>query len=152
MKRYVLLFLLIPLIGFSQSDQISVADISWHLNYDKALKESKKENKNILVYFTGSDWCAPCKKLKKDFFETEDFKSASEDYILLYVDIPMNKDLLTSDQLAHNKALLPRLNKKSVFPLFTVVDPKERLLDKMSGYNMTGEIRYHLEFMKKNKG
>ncbi len=152
MKRYLLLFLLLPLIGFSQSDQISVADISWHLNYDKALKESKKENKNILVYFTGSDWCAPCKKLKSDFFETEDFKIASEDYILLYVDIPMNKDLLTSDQLAHNKALLPRLNKKNVFPLFTIVDPKEQQLDKMSGYNMTGEIRYHLEFMEKNKG
>ena len=152
MKPYLLLFLLLPIIGFSQSDKISVADINWHLNYDKALKESKEENKNILVYFTGSDWCAPCKKLKTDFFETDDFKAASEEYVLLYVDIPMNKDLLTSDQLAHNKALLPRLNKKNVFPLFTVVDPKERQLDKMSGYNMTGEIRYHLEFMEKNKG
>ncbi|MDH3697846.1 MAG: thioredoxin family protein [Flavobacteriaceae bacterium] len=152
MKRYFILFLLLPVIGLSQSDKISVADVSWHLNYEKALKESKKENKNILVYFTGSDWCAPCKKLKTDFFETADFKAASENYVLLYVDIPMNKDILSSRQLAHNKSLLPKLNKKSVFPLFTVVDSKERQLDKMSGYNMTGEIRYHLEFMEKNKG
>lgn len=150
--KYVLAFLLsIPLFAAAQEDRITVADQSWHLDYETALKEARKTNKNLLVYFTGSDWCAPCKMLKKDLFETAEFKEASEDYVMLYIDIPRNKDLLSSEQLEHNKALLPRFNTRNVFPLFTVLSIKEKKLDQLSGYNMKGEIRYHLDFIRKNR-
>ncbi len=85
--------------------------VQWQTDYQKVLKIAKKEKKNVLVFFTGSDWCPPCKMLKKDLFETEEFKTLSEEYVLLYIDIPRNKDLLTIEQLNHNKALLPKYNK-----------------------------------------
>lgn len=150
MKR-ILILLFFPALLFSQEQITDDTGVSWHTDYSKALALSKKNNKNILVYFTGSDWCAPCKKLKEDLFVTSEFKSLSTDYILVYVDIPRNKDLISSEQYAQNKALLPKLNKKGVFPLFVVVDSKEKLLDDLSGYSMNGEIKYHLELLKKNR-
>jgi len=150
MKYALAFFMLLPILTIAQVDRITVADLSWHLDYDTAMKEAQKTDKNLLVYFTGSDWCAPCKMLKKDLFETAEFREASEDYVMLYIDIPRNRDLLSTEQMAHNKALLPRLNKRNVFPLFTVLNSKEKELDKLSGYNMNGEIGYHMEFMRRN--
>ncbi|MGJ8737587.1 thioredoxin family protein [Zobellia laminariae] len=145
----LLLFLILPLCLIGQTDTTSSVD--WLKNYDKAIKVSKKENKNVLVYFTGSDWCPPCKKLKHDLFETDEFSELSKSYVLLYVDIPRNKDLLSDKQWDHNQEILKKLNKKGVFPLLTVVDGKGKALDEYSGYGMTGEIGYHLNFLKKNK-
>ena len=150
MKYAVTFFLLLPFILAAQSDHIDVADTNWHLDYENAIQEAQQSDKNLLVYFTGSDWCAPCKMLKKDLFETAEFRKESENYVKLYIDIPRNRDLLSPSQLAHNKALLPRLNKRNVFPLFTVLNAREKELDQISGYNMNGEISYHMEFMRKN--
>lgn len=150
MKYLFTLIFVLPFFLAAQSDHITVADLDWHLDYESAMKEARKTDKNVLVYFTGSDWCAPCKMLKKDLFETAEFREVSEDYVMLYIDIPRNRDLLSPKQMAHNKALLPRFNKRNVFPLFTVLNDKEKEIDQISGYNMNGEIRYHMEFIRKN--
>ncbi len=150
MKTFIYIFSFLILLPFSNTEE-TTSDIDWQTDYQKVLKVAKKEKKNVLVYFTGSDWCPPCKMLKKDLFETEEFKSISKEYVLLYVDIPRNKDLLTPEQLQQNKALLPKYNKKGVFPLLAALSPNGVLLDDYSGYSMNGEIRYHLDFLKKNK-
>lgn len=156
MKQYFVILMLFPLLLGAQDTNTMANtmndEIVWLHNYDAAVKQSVKQNKNILVYFTGSDWCAPCKKLKQDFFDTEEFRSLSKAYVLLYIDIPMNKDLLSAKQLEHNKALLPKLNKKNVFPLLKVLDSGERELDELSGYSMNGEIGFHLNLLEKYKG
>lgn len=125
--------------------------LPWLTSYDEAITLSKKENKNVLVYFTGSDWCPPCKMLKRDLFDTPEFAELAQDYVLLYVDIPRNRDLLDAEQWRHNQKLLIGLNKKKVFPLLTVLNAKGKVLDNYSGYGMTGEIGYHLKFLEKNK-
>jgi thiol:disulfide interchange protein len=48
--------------------------LNWESNFKVALKKSKKEKKPILIYFTGSDWCGPCKVLDKKLFHSEKFK------------------------------------------------------------------------------
>ena len=61
----------------------------WHINFDKASKESMKTNKPILANFTGSDWCGWCKKLKREVFDTPTFKKwAEENVVLLELDYP----------------------------------------------------------------
>lgn len=149
MKK-LLFLVLFPCLVFSQENLGEKID--WLTNFEEALEVSKKENKNLLVYFTGSDWCAPCKKLKSDLFSTTEFQTLSKDYVLVYIDIPRNTELLSKGQLAHNKALLPKLNKKGVFPLMVIVDSKEKALDNISGYSMNGEISYHLNLLKKYRG
>ena len=116
------------------------------------MEKAQNEQKNLLVYFTGSDWCPPCKMLKKDFFETEEFKALSDEYVLLYVDLPRGRNLISSDQLLHNQKVLAKLNKRSVFPLITILSGKEKILDELSGYHMDGDTKKHLKFIEKYKG
>jgi len=148
--KFLLFSFLLLLVPFMDSPTV-VKDVNWQTDFDLVIKEAKKEKKNVLLYFTGSDWCPPCKMLKKDLFETEEFKMASKDFVLLYVDIPRNKDILSIAQLSQNKSLLKKYNKKGVFPLLAVLSPREVLLDDYSGYSMNGEIQYHLDFLAKNK-
>ncbi|WP_405397881.1 thioredoxin family protein [Maribacter sp. Asnod2-G09] len=150
MKYFILLFM-IPLFASAQADFNSVDDSKWLTNYDSAISKAKKQHKNVLVYFTGSDWCPPCKMLKTDLFDTNEFQELSSNYILLYIDVPRNRDLISENQMVHNKELLTKLNKKKVFPMFKVIDAKGNELDKLSGYSMNGVIDSHLKLLEKNK-
>ncbi|MBT8306565.1 MAG: thioredoxin family protein [Maribacter sp.] len=150
MKKVLLLFLL-PLLLSAQADLKVVKDSKWLTDYEKALKVAKKESKNVLVFFTGSDWCPPCKMLKADLFDSTAFKEISEDYVLLYVDVPRNRDLLTPEQFAHNKEVMGKYNKKGVFPLLKIVNSQGNTLDEYSGYSMNGEVQDHLELLNKYK-
>lgn len=147
--KHLLLFLILPFFIAAQADKASVAVNQWLTSYDMAIQEAEKNNKNVLVYFTGSDWCPPCKMLKKDLFESADFLALADKYVLLYIDIPMNRDILTPEQLQHNKDLSSKLNKKGSVPLLKILDKKGKELDKYSGYSMNGETQYHLELLQK---
>jgi len=149
MKKLCFLFLL-PLFLTAQAPK-EVAEHTWQYDLEKALKLAKKKKKNLLIYFTGSDWCSPCKMLKKDFFETQKFTDVSKNYISLYIDIPRNQDLLSEKQLLHNKKVVKRYNKKGVFPLLKIINSKGVILDEYSGYAMNGDVRYHQELLEKNK-
>ena len=46
----------------------SEAAEGWKTDYTAALAEAAKENKMVLLDFTGSDWCGWCIKLQKDTF------------------------------------------------------------------------------------
>lgn len=138
-----------PLLMSAQGDLIVKNESKWLTDYDVAVKKATKEEKNILVFFTGSDWCPPCIALKKDFFETTNFDNYSSDYILLYIDIPRNRDLLSADQLKHNKELAAKYNKRGSVPMLKVINENGNELGAMSGYSMNGEIQYHTKFLDK---
>ena len=40
----------------------------WTEDYAAALAQAKQDGKYILMYFTGSDWCGWCKRLKAEVF------------------------------------------------------------------------------------
>ena len=65
--KYLFLLLMIPFLATAQMDIKNANDSKWLTNYDTAISKAKKQKKNVLVYFTGSDWCPPCKMLKTDF-------------------------------------------------------------------------------------
>jgi len=142
---------MIPLLTTAQADFNSIVDSKWLTDYDTAISIAKQQKKNVLAYFTGSDWCPPCKMLKTDLFDTNKFKELSSNYVLLYIDVPKSKDLLTEKQMVHNKNLLVKLNKKKVFPLLKILDSKGKELDRQSGYSMNGVVDSHLKLLEKNK-
>ena len=41
-------------------------------DFDEAVTLARKENKDLFVDFTGSDWCGWCIKLKREVFSKED--------------------------------------------------------------------------------
>ena len=150
MKKIIVL-LLFPILLSAQGDVITKEKTDWITNYGQAIKLAKKEKKNILMFFNGSDWCPPCIALKRDFLETSAFDVYANEYILLYIDIPRNKDLLTADQLKSNKELAAKYNKRGSVPMLKVVNKEGNELGEMSGYSMNGEIKYHTKFLEKYK-
>nr|MCU0781790.1 thioredoxin family protein [Akkermansiaceae bacterium] len=61
----------------------------WTADLDKALAQAKKENKLVLVEFTGSDWCPPCMFMREKVFSKKEFVAkASEKFVLVEIDMP----------------------------------------------------------------
>jgi thiol-disulfide isomerase/thioredoxin len=67
---------------------LSSAEPVWLTDLDAAKAQGVKENKPVLVDFTGSDWCPPCKALHKVVFESPEFAEAAKGYVLVELDFP----------------------------------------------------------------
>lgn len=65
----------------------------WIADYDVAVKQAREQGKNLLVDFTGSDWCGWCIKLHEEVFSFESWSSAAtKDYILVSLDFPNSQE------------------------------------------------------------
>lgn len=127
MKKIIILLLLFTgTIGYSQN---------WNSSFDEAQKKAVTENRNILLVFSGSDWCAPCIKLDKTIWKSEEFKKeATENWILYKADFPKKKaNLLSLELTAENKKIAERYNKEGNFPLVLLLDPSGKVLG-ITGY------------------
>ena len=61
----------------------------WLVDMDEAYEISKKTGKPIMANFTGSDWCGWCIKLKREVFNTKEFKAwAEKNVVLVELDFP----------------------------------------------------------------
>jgi len=131
MKRVVLfLLLIVNTIAFAQN-----GELYWLTDFETAKEISEDAEKPILMYFTGSDWCAPCILLQEDFFGTERFKQLSQRVILLKVDIPRRMDIISEEQLKANKKLLRKYNKEGGFPKIIALNYKGKVLGNQSSYS-----------------
>lgn len=107
-------------------------------NFEEAKALAAKENKNIILVFSGSDWCAPCIKLDKSIWQSEDFKSeAKKDWILVKADFPKKKGHeLPATLQEQNKALAEKYNKDGFFPLVVVLDKNGKATGKTGFKNV----------------
>lgn len=61
----------------------------WLVDINEAYAISKKTGKPILANFTGTDWCGWCIKLKREVFDTPEFKAwAKKNVVLIELDFP----------------------------------------------------------------
>ena len=63
-------------------------ELTWHTDIEQALDIASDEDKKMLLFFTGSDWCGWCTKLQNEVFRTADFEAWSEDMVLVELDFP----------------------------------------------------------------
>lgn len=116
---------------------------NWGNDFTAAKTAAKKENKNILLVFSGSDWCAPCIKLDKNIFQSEVFKTESEKkWVLVKADFPKKKANLLSTKLTEsNKNLAEKYNKAGNFPLVVLLDSNGKVIG-MLGFNNVTATEY----------
>lgn len=146
MKKIVLSSLFA--IGFICMSFGQSHNVKWEKDYDKALKKAKKHDKPILLFFTGSDWCGPCKKLVADFFESNKFENiAKESFVLYEADFPHNKDLITDKQRKKNY-YLSRMYDVTSYPTIVIVDKNENEIARKKSYNLMRDPTYHFQFLK----
>lgn len=78
----------------------------WISDFAAAKKEAADSKKDLLVDFTGSDWCGWCIKLNKEVFDHEPFKTGVKDkFVLVELDYPNDKSKLTAETIKQNEEL-----------------------------------------------
>lgn len=142
----LIIFLSIGFTGLAQIEDDSrtmvqslqeKVDLNWVPSFYDALKTAKWERKPVMLYFTGSDWCAPCIKLDKELFYTQRFKNfADENLVIVEVDIPRRKDILSKRKLKENLYLQKKYKVKS-FPTLLFVNHRGKKFAEKKGYVLT---------------
>jgi thioredoxin-related protein len=114
---------------------------NWQTDFEEAKRIASEQNKNIIIVFSGSDWCAPCIKLDKNIWQSEAFKSeAAEEWVLVKANFPRKKaNELSKEQTEHNRKLAEKYNIEGSFPLVVILDKSGKVLGKMGFKNVTPE-------------
>lgn len=134
-------------IGFSQSNSEKSNSINWIENFDEAKLISSEQDKPLLIFFTGSDWCKPCKNLVADFFNSKKFKEIASDELILYkADFPKNKSLVTAAQKKDNIKIKNKFGINS-YPTIYVLNSSGKFMNKMEGYYSVRDTQYHFLFI-----
>ena len=112
-------------------------------NFEQAKEIATKEGKNIVLVFSGSDWCAPCMKLEKNIWNSEEFKAeAQQNWIIYKADFPKKKANQLSEELTQqNKQLAEKYNKGGSFPLVVLLDSSGKVLG-MTGFKNSSPQEY----------
>lgn len=131
-KIIVTLALLVAAIGSAQN---------WNNSLEDAKSIAAKENKKILLVFSGSDWCAPCMKLEKTVWKSDVFKQeAANKWVLIKADFPKKRgNQLSAEQTEINKKLAEKYNKEGNFPLVVLLDEKGKVQGMTGFKNVSAE-------------
>jgi len=72
---------------------------SWLTDLSAAQAQAARENKTVLINFTGSDWCGWCIKLKQEVLSQPEFEAfADKNLVLVEVDFPKRRPLSPAQQ------------------------------------------------------
>jgi protein disulfide-isomerase len=141
LKQISALFVLFILIFTScNNGQASSNKLNWNGNLEKAVEQAKKENKTVLVNFTGSDWCIWCKRLSAEVFQKKEFEEyAKENLVLVMLDFP--KDIeQTQETKSYNNMLAQKYGIQG-FPTILLINSEGKLVAQ-TGYQPGGAAKY----------
>jgi protein disulfide-isomerase len=126
MKKLILSLLLLATVTVR-------AELTWLTDLDEAKKVATKENKKLLVDFTGSDWCGYCIKLHKEVFDTPEFEKFAKDFVLVELDFPKRKEQPAAEKTKNQAAQ----KKYSVngFPTVLILTVGGKVLNRAEGYS-----------------
>jgi protein disulfide-isomerase len=104
----------------------------WTTDFPAALGRAKDEGRTVLLDFTGSDWCAGCKRSRTKVLEKPDFLAyAAKHLVLVEVDFPERK--AQDEALKRQNAGLEKRYQVNGYPSFVLVDSKGAVLGRHDG-------------------
>ena len=108
-------------------------DKLWQTDYKQALEQAAKEKKNVLLDFTGSDWCPFCVQMDKEVLNQPEFKTfAATNLILVKLDFPRRKQLPPGEK-EQNERLGQRFSIEG-YPTYILLDPTGKEVKRQVGY------------------
>ena len=121
----------------------SVNAQKWYTDIDTAKKIAIQNDQRIILVFQGSDWCAPCIKLEKEIWESNEFKTyAKDNFVLLKADFPRkNKNRLSKIQQDKNNMLAEKYNPYGSFPKVVVLNKNAEIIG-ATGYKKLSPSEY----------
>ncbi|WP_193213742.1 thioredoxin family protein [Luteolibacter marinus] len=124
----------------------------WTHDYTAAKKQAADESKDLLMDFTGSDWCGWCIKLNEEVFSHDPFKEGVKDkFVLVELDYPRDKSLVSEETQKQNKELQAKYAIKG-YPTILLADPDGKPYAR-TGYQAGGPEKYvsHLDELRAKK-
>lgn len=129
MKKIIALAI-VALIGLNS---LPAAEKGWTTDYPQALKKAETEKKHVLLDFTGSDWCPPCKALHKNVLTSKEFTAfAQKSLILVELDFPSKKKL--PDELKAANRKLAEQYKIEGYPTIVMLNSAGKEIWRKVGY------------------
>jgi thioredoxin-related protein len=125
--RFIILFLVAA---------VATSFAQWQPDFPTAQKIAKEEGKLILLNFSGSDWCGPCIRLRKEVLDSETFgKMADSSLVLFNADFPRNKkNQLPKEVQRRNDALADQYNPLGKFPFTLLLTAEGKVIRSWEGY------------------
>lgn len=125
MNKLLLLVTCITAMSFTQ----------WQSDFETAKKIAKEKHEFILLNFSGSDWCGPCIRLRKEILDNDDFlKMADTSLVMVNADFPRNKkNQLDAQTRKQNDALADKYNPEGKFPLTLLLNADGKVLKEWDG-------------------
>ena len=135
MKKKMLAVLLASL-----SFAVAAAESLWMTDFNEARKKAVETGKNMLVNFTGSDWCPWCIRLQKEVFSQKEFQEfAKKNLVLAEVDFPRRKWQTPARKRANEK--LRQLYGVEGYPTVLLLTPRGMIVAQL-GYEPGGAEKY----------
>ena len=128
------------IILFLQNFHSQQSTLNWHTDLNKAVNISINEKKPIMLFFTGSDWCGWCMRLKKEVFNFPEFETwTKENVVLVELDFPRRKPL--DPKILNQNRELARIFGVSGYPTVWFVNPQKLDSNKLN-YLKLGKLGY----------
>jgi len=116
-----------------ESNPAPQSSAQWLTDFPAALNEARSENKQVLLDFTGSDWCPWCIKFDREVLSTSQFAAyAQSKLVLVKVDFPNSLPQSEAQRYA-NKQLASRYQVTG-YPTLLLVDASGNELGRQGGY------------------
>tara|TARA_Y100000385_G_scaffold79583_1_gene81086 strand:- start:1274 stop:1741 length:468 start_codon:yes stop_codon:yes gene_type:complete len=127
-------------ILFFQNYHSQQSTLNWHTDLNKAVNISITDKKPIMLFFTGSDWCGWCMRLKKEVFNFPEFEIWSRDNVVLVeLDFPRRKTI--DPKILNQNRELARMFGVSGYPTIWFVNP-QRLDSNKLNFIKLGKLGY----------
>lgn len=107
----------------------------WQPDLETAKKVAAEKHRIILLNFSGSDWCGPCMRMRKEIFDSKVFSDmADNSLVMLNADFPRNKkNQLPKDKQKANDQLADKYNPEGKFPFTVLIDANGKVIRSWDG-------------------
>jgi thioredoxin-related protein len=116
----------------------------WLTDMDRAMQQAAAEHKDLLLDFTGSDWCGWCIRLNEEVFTKPQFDEAQDHFVLVELDFPADESKIAPETLKQNESWQQKLGVEG-FPTIYLTDAQGRPYA-MTGYR-DGGVGPYLEHL-----
>lgn len=97
-------------------------------NPEEAFQKSAQSGKDILLVFSGSDWCIPCIQFEKKILSDTTFENfAIHNLIVLKADFPQ-KEKIPQALKSQYESLADQYNPNGIFPYIVLIASDRKLL------------------------